>query len=106
MGILMAKCHGLNSDERPSDTNVAGCWMFVEKFLLKANTFLEEFSKDFLVEFADKFREQAIMKSSLNDGLSFCHNDVLVGNILWDGQKVNFIDYEYSGWNFAAFDVA
>merc|ERR1712071_131922 len=37
----------------------------------------------------------------------FCHNDLLVGNILWDSKRgeVNFIDYEYAGWNYAAFEI-
>jgi thiamine kinase-like enzyme len=44
-----------------------------------------------------------------------CHNDVLSGNVLLepttDGQisgdpKITLIDYEYSGYNYRAFDIA
>uniref|UniRef100_A0A8D8S546 ethanolamine kinase n=1 Tax=Cacopsylla melanoneura TaxID=428564 RepID=A0A8D8S546_9HEMI len=38
----------------------------------------------------------------------FCHNDLLLGNIIYDEQdeKVTFIDYEYAGVNYQAFDIA
>lgn len=38
----------------------------------------------------------------------FCHNDLLMGNIIYDQekQKVTFIDYEYVYVNYQAFDIA
>ncbi|XP_042232219.1 ethanolamine kinase 1-like [Homarus americanus] len=38
----------------------------------------------------------------------FSHNDILLGNVIWnqETQKVGFIDYEYGGANFQPFDVA
>jgi Predicted choline kinase involved in LPS biosynthesis len=38
----------------------------------------------------------------------FCHNDLLLGNIIYDEteDKVTFIDYEYAGVNYQAFDIA
>jgi len=105
---LMAKCHLLKSDEVPEGTDQAGCWRFVDQFLLNAKSFPANYSKKFLTNFAEKFKEGVQMKCKINQKLSFCHNDLLVGNILWDDveQKVSFIDYEYAGWNYAAFDVA
>jgi len=38
--------------------------------------------------------------------LVFCHNDLNIPNILFDGSDVSFIDVEYAGCSFAAFDVA
>jgi thiamine kinase-like enzyme len=44
-----------------------------------------------------------------------CHNDVLNGNVLLeptadgeidDNPKITLIDYEYSGYNYRAFDIA
>ncbi|XP_022082644.1 ethanolamine kinase 1-like [Acanthaster planci] len=37
----------------------------------------------------------------------FCHNDNLLANIIFDEQKdkVSFIDYEYAGYNYQAFDI-
>eukprot|EP00727_Mastigamoeba_balamuthi_P012243 m51a1_g7641 putative choline ethanolamine (354) ;mRNA; f:363026-364782 len=39
---------------------------------------------------------------------AFCHNDLLLPNILYDeaAQKVNFIDWEYSSYSYAAHDIA
>lgn len=38
----------------------------------------------------------------------FCHNDLLLGNIIYDeeAERVTFIDYEYGGVNYQAFDIA
>lgn len=37
----------------------------------------------------------------------FCHNDLLLGNVVYDASKaaVTFIDYEYAGYNHQAFDI-
>lgn len=37
----------------------------------------------------------------------FCHNDLLLGNIVYtpERNKVTFIDYEYAELNFQAFDI-
>jgi len=37
-----------------------------------------------------------------------CHNDLLCGNIIWDEScgTLKFIDYEYCGYSFAAYDIA
>ncbi|XP_069196005.1 ethanolamine kinase 1 [Procambarus clarkii] len=37
----------------------------------------------------------------------FSHNDILLGNIIWNEstQKVGFIDYEYGGANYQAYDI-
>lgn len=38
----------------------------------------------------------------------FAHNDLLLGNILYDPSsesKVTFIDYEYADYNFQAYDI-
>jgi len=43
-----------------------------------------------------------------SQALVFAHNDLLSGNILWDakGKVLRLIDYEYSGYNPRAFDIA
>lgn len=40
--------------------------------------------------------------------ISFCHNDLLCGNIIYDESldDVNFIDYEYGSYNYSLFDIA
>lgn len=44
----------------------------------------------------------------LNCPVVFSHNDILLGNIIWNEttQKVNFIDYEYGGTNYQPYDIA
>ncbi|KAL0478405.1 ethanolamine kinase [Acrasis kona] len=39
--------------------------------------------------------------------VTFCHNDLTYGNIVYDDEKnhVRFIDYEYCGYNYRGFDL-
>ncbi|XP_043943626.1 ethanolamine kinase 1-like [Protopterus annectens] len=45
--------------------------------------------------------------SSLNSPVVLCHNDLLCKNIIFNEKEesVHFIDYEYSGYNYLAFDI-
>lgn len=38
----------------------------------------------------------------------FCHNDLVMRNIIWDedSASVSFIDFEYSAPNYQPFDIA
>lgn len=38
----------------------------------------------------------------------FCHNDLLLANVIYSEEKhsVTFIDYEYANYNYQAFDIA
>jgi ethanolamine kinase len=42
-----------------------------------------------------------------NSKILFCHNDLLLGNVIYtqELEKVTFIDYEYAEPNFQAFDI-
>ncbi|XP_070536927.1 ethanolamine kinase 1-like [Ptychodera flava] len=44
----------------------------------------------------------------LNSPIVFCHNDLLLGNVIYDEQtnSVSFIDYEYACYNYQGFDIA
>lgn len=46
--------------------------------------------------------------SKLASPIVFCHNDLLLGNILYDESKetVSFIDFEYAAPNYQAYDIA
>ena len=48
------------------------------------------------------------MLCQLNDELVFCHNDLLLGNILYDEieHSIEFIDFEYAGANYQSYDIA
>ncbi|XP_048409163.1 ethanolamine kinase 2 [Stegostoma tigrinum] len=55
-------------------------------------------------------KEMAWMKeylSELNSPTVLCHNDLLCKNIIYNEKEgwVKFIDYEYSGYNYQAFDI-
>ena len=61
--------------------------------------------------------ELALLKSvieMLGSPIAFCHNDLLSGNIIYQEAKndgpgvvgaVQFIDYEYGGYNYRGFDI-
>lgn len=86
MGIYINLCPGEFQDKRRNN-------------LLKSN-FLNK--QQLLYEFA-------LLKKLLENcssPLVFCHNDLNIPNILFNGSDVSFIDVEYAGCSFAAFDVA
>ena len=44
----------------------------------------------------------------LNNKIVFAHNDLLLANVLYNEKEnsVTFIDFEYTGYNYQAFDIA
>ncbi|XP_055327537.1 ethanolamine kinase 1-like isoform X2 [Paramacrobiotus metropolitanus] len=49
-----------------------------------------------------------IKSPKVKSPIVFCHNDLLCGNILYDKEedRVHFIDFEYAGLNYQAYDLA
>lgn len=45
---------------------------------------------------------------TINSPIVFCHNDLLMKNIIYDQltDQLYFIDFEYSAFNFLSFDIA
>lgn len=45
--------------------------------------------------------------SNLDSPVVFAHNDLLLGNVIYNESKnkVTFIDYEYADYNYQAFDI-
>ncbi|XP_077151161.1 ethanolamine kinase 2 isoform X2 [Ranitomeya variabilis] len=45
---------------------------------------------------------------SLESPIVFCHNDLLCKNVIYNEEEghVRFIDYEYAGFNYQAYDIA
>lgn len=43
--------------------------------------------------------------SCLDSPVVFCHNDLLLANVIYRPGVVNFIDYEYAAYNYQAFDI-
>eukprot|EP01029_Cantina_marsupialis_P022604 TRINITY_DN5521_c0_g1_i1.p1 TRINITY_DN5521_c0_g1~~TRINITY_DN5521_c0_g1_i1.p1 ORF type:complete len:215 (-),score=54.50 TRINITY_DN5521_c0_g1_i1:370-1014(-) len=46
--------------------------------------------------------------ANLLSEITFCHNDLLSGNMIYSSEvnDVTLIDYEYGGWNYCGFDIA
>lgn len=57
--------------------------------------------------FKDEFAALYKHLAALNSPIVFCHNDLLLGNVIYEQStdRITFIDYEYAGQNFQAFDI-
>ncbi len=55
----------------------------------------------------DEFAKLYKHLETLNSPIVFCHNDLLLGNVVYEKStdRITFIDYEYAGQNFQAFDI-
>ncbi|CEF62822.1 Ethanolamine kinase [Strongyloides ratti] len=111
IAIALGKLHELdvdNDNQRP---------MIFDKlndyFLIMQNKFS---NKNFQTNYDNYFKNISIQNDYnelvdyiKNDpcDLVFCHNDLLLGNILYDEMKdsIHFIDYEYAGVNYQLFDI-
>jgi ethanolamine kinase len=54
-------------------------------------------------------RMRVDLEKELHDSqLALCHNDLLAGNILWDGdaREIRVVDFEYCLWTWPEFDIA
>ena len=74
----------------------------VPEFQNKDDSYWLKCKQDLVVEYN-------FLKSLLEDcgsPLVFCHMDLNLPNILFDGHQVHFIDVEYAGCSYAAFDIA
>ena len=60
------------------------------------------------VEHLENHINQLLKNSSVKGLIGFCHNDLLLNNILYDSKTDNlrFIDFEYADFNYAPFDIA
>lgn len=43
---------------------------------------------------------------NVENPIVFCHNDLLLANVIHNSNSVWFIDYEYAGYNYQAYDIA
>lgn len=55
----------------------------------------------------EEFNELYKALEATKSPILFCHNDLLLGNVVYteEKEKVTFIDYEYAEVNFQAFDI-
>ncbi|KAE9415523.1 hypothetical protein Angca_009297 [Angiostrongylus cantonensis] len=63
---------------------------------------------DFVSELPNQLKKIQAIVVPLEEEITFCHNDLLVHNILFDplSERVQFIDYEYADYNYTIFDLA
>jgi len=105
-----------NSSSNQSNNKKTFLWDKIECFLSLAPTKFQDDAKQerftkFLPSITDLRKEFEWMQSKLmglNSRLGFCHNDLLLANILYDQEKhsIHFIDFEYAGPNYLAYDIA
>lgn len=61
-----------------------------------------------LADMRKDFDQLYLAVKQIQSPVVFAHNDLLLGNILYDPSsesKVIFIDYEYADYNFQAYDI-
>lgn len=85
---------------------IVGLWnLFMEWVLFHARLEESACTKDALVRLTD---ELEVHLTPLGCPVVFCHNDLVMRNIIWDedSSSVSFIDFEYSAPNYQPFDIA
>ncbi|KAK1128529.1 hypothetical protein K0M31_002987 [Melipona bicolor] len=110
----MAQMHKLKPDIEMSKE--ACIWKKLEKFMeimpkefsnITKQARFEKLIKPFVVLKQDY---EALKKEliNLNNEIVFAHNDLLLANVLYNEKEnsVTFIDFEYTGYNYQAFDIA
>ncbi|XP_011163675.1 ethanolamine kinase 1 isoform X3 [Solenopsis invicta] len=111
----MAEMHNLDSENEfiPKEAFI---WEKTKKFMeimpKRFSDSLKQAKFEMLIpSYAILEKEYQILKSTLsrvNNPIVFAHNDLLLGNILYNQKqsRVVFIDYEYTALNYQAFDIA
>lgn len=64
-----------------------------------------------ILPYAELEKEYHLLEKTLskvNSPVVYAHNDLLLGNVLYNEEQENvvFIDYEYTAFNYQAFDIA
>lgn len=97
----------IEGDREPKLFKVLDNWIKI----VKGTTF-DDPSKQKLyesIQFEEKIIPEIEMMKKVLDGweIAFCHNDLLGYNVIYNEKenKYSFIDYEYCGYNYIAFDI-
>uniref|UniRef100_A0A673IBP7 ethanolamine kinase n=1 Tax=Sinocyclocheilus rhinocerous TaxID=307959 RepID=A0A673IBP7_9TELE len=109
----MAKYHAIHAHN--GWVPQSDLWLKMSKFFSLVPTHFEDPEKDQRlnseVPSAACLRDEMIWLqqnlSKLGSPVVLCHNDLLCKNIIYNQQEgnVKFIDYEYAGYNYQAFDI-
>ncbi|KAK9878895.1 hypothetical protein WA026_003724 [Henosepilachna vigintioctopunctata] len=113
IAVEMAKMHKVRSPDQPKPA--ASLWAKFQQFvdlipeefedITKQKQYVElNFSKCQLLQEIRQFKEAV---NDINMAVVFCHNDLLLGNIIYNEarNKVSFIDFEYACFNYQPFDI-
>ncbi|KAF4520781.1 hypothetical protein B566_EDAN011433 [Ephemera danica] len=113
VATMMARMHRLECGDAPHEPMV---WAKARHFInLAPDVFSKPDKQHRFEELKLPSKEQletelSLLESQLrplNSPLVFSHNDLLLGNVVYDETKgaVTFIDYEYAAYNHQAFDI-
>ncbi|KAJ4452105.1 hypothetical protein ANN_03621 [Periplaneta americana] len=110
---MMALMHKVDDGaEAPREPSM---WLKIRQFLdimplrfedaEKQARFLELIPSKSTLE--EEFSQLKEVLSNVGSPIVFCHNDLLLANVIHNAKKksVTFIDYEYSNYNYQAFDI-
>jgi len=107
IAVMMAKMHKLPLLQE--EVNKPCLWDRLNQFVSCCDpTSCKRLSNEFLSK-QKLYHEVEELKESLqhcNDPVVFCHNDVLLANVIIKADQVCFIDFEYGAPNYAAYDIA
>uniref|UniRef100_A0A0V0GBQ0 ethanolamine kinase n=1 Tax=Triatoma dimidiata TaxID=72491 RepID=A0A0V0GBQ0_TRIDM len=110
IAVTMARIHSIHTDQ-PRHPII---WEKTKKFLslvpnqyssTKTEETYKEHFPDGTATLSDELQLLKNLLSEEENAIVFCHNDLLLPNIIHQNGKVSFIDYEYAGWNYQAFDI-
>uniref|UniRef100_T1IA39 ethanolamine kinase n=3 Tax=Rhodnius TaxID=13248 RepID=T1IA39_RHOPR len=110
IAVTMARIHSIHKDQPHNPI----LWDKIDKFLslvpnqyssTKTQETYKENFPDGAVSLGDELQLLKNLLSEEKSPIVFCHNDLLLPNIIYKSGKVSFIDYEYAGWNYQAFDI-
>ncbi|XP_061931991.1 ethanolamine kinase 1 [Apis cerana] len=117
--ILIAKRMAQMHKLKPEDVEIskeACIWNKLEKFMeIMPKKFIDDIKQARFEKLIKPFiilkqNYQVLKKEliSLDNDIVFAHNDLLLGNILYNQKEntVTFIDFEYTAYNYQAFDIA
>ncbi|XP_014480308.1 PREDICTED: ethanolamine kinase 1 [Dinoponera quadriceps] len=109
----LAEMHKVENENIPKEAFI---WEKMEKYMeimpRKFSDSLKQTKFEILIQpYAVLEKEYQILKeelSTLDSPVVYAHNDLLLTNILYNRRKksVAFIDYEYTAFNYQAFDIA
>ncbi|CAA9995439.1 unnamed protein product [Nesidiocoris tenuis] len=112
VAAMLARFHAIPVDEEEKNNPVL--WTRLRKYFslipqqytseIKRKRFSEKFSRGLAgLEETISFLQRNLESEDLK--VVFCHNDLLLANVICSDGSVTFIDYEYAGCSYQAFDI-